>query len=177
MNKKLTCNQVSALINFYLENKLNPSLKEAVEEHLENCPHCKKKILELKKILNNYTNNKINSDTSDNTKESEILNQVKLKLSEYLDNELNSNENLKIKKSAITNPTIRKELENMYKLKQLMKHAYEKTQNDVKYDYSKIISAKVQGKAEYSTNYFYKIAAVFGILITSIICCFIYLYF
>lgn len=27
MNKDLTCNQVSALINFYIEGKLNPRLK------------------------------------------------------------------------------------------------------------------------------------------------------
>ena len=28
MKKELTSNQVSALINFYLENKLNPKLKQ-----------------------------------------------------------------------------------------------------------------------------------------------------
>ena len=43
MKKELTCNQVSALINFYLENKLNPKLKEYVDKHLEKCPNCKKK--------------------------------------------------------------------------------------------------------------------------------------
>ena len=30
MNKELTCQQVSALINFYIEDKLNPRLKEYV---------------------------------------------------------------------------------------------------------------------------------------------------
>ena len=35
MNKDLTCQQVSALLNFYIENKLNPRLKEYINLHLE----------------------------------------------------------------------------------------------------------------------------------------------
>ena len=30
MNKELTCQQVSALINFYIEGKLNPRLREYI---------------------------------------------------------------------------------------------------------------------------------------------------
>ena len=44
MNKDLTCNQVSALINFYIEGKLNPRLKKYVDLHLEKCQNCRKKI-------------------------------------------------------------------------------------------------------------------------------------
>ncbi len=48
-NKELTCNQVAALINFYIEDKLNPRLKECIDNHLSKCPACRKKITELQK--------------------------------------------------------------------------------------------------------------------------------
>ena len=61
MNKDLTCNQVSALINFYLEGRLNQRLKEYVDVHLAKCPACRKKIEELQKILNKYKTTKSNN--------------------------------------------------------------------------------------------------------------------
>ena len=57
MNKELTCNQVSALISFYIKGKLNPKLKEYVDLHLAKCPACRKKIDDLNKILNKFNNN------------------------------------------------------------------------------------------------------------------------
>lgn len=98
-------------------------------------------------------------------------------LSAYIDNELNSNENIKIKKMTISNPTARKELETMYRFKKLLHSAYERTKSDSKYDYSKNIVNKIQDNYEYSTTYFYKLAAIFIILISAIIGGFIYLYF
>ena len=41
MQNELTCNQVIALMNFYVEDKLNSKLKEYVDEHLRNCPKCR----------------------------------------------------------------------------------------------------------------------------------------
>ena len=46
MNKELTCNQVSALINFYLNGRLNPRLKQDFDNHLAKCITCRKKVEE-----------------------------------------------------------------------------------------------------------------------------------
>lgn len=175
MNKDLTCNQVSALINFYMEGKLNPRLKEYVDLHLKKCQSCRKKFEELQKILNKY---KINSNNKQeiNTN-SEVSREFLHKLSAYVDNELNTNENIKIKKMTISNPSARKELETMYKFKKIIHSAYEKTKNDSKFDYSKHILTKIQEPTDYTTNYFYKLAAIFVLLIIAIISGFIYLYF
>lgn len=174
MNKDLTCNQVSALINFYIEGKLNPRLREYIDQHISKCPACRKKIQELQKILDTF---KANSRPKQQITSGQTDFEFKNKLSAYVDNELNNNENIKIKKITITNPTARKELEMMYKFKQIMHSAYEKTKTNVRYDYSKNILTKIQDSKEYTTTYFYKLTALFVILIAAIITGFIYLYF
>ncbi len=175
MNKDLTCHQVSALISFYLEGKLNPRLREYVNIHLAKCPACKKKIEELQKILSRYKVNK--NSAKENSVSEQLAPEFIHKLSEYVDNELNSSENIKIKKMTISNPTARKELETMYKFKKVIRCAYEKTKNDSKYDYSKSVLSKIQDNSEYTTTYFYKLAAIFIALISAIVTGFIYLYF
>ena len=174
MNKNLTCNQVAALINFYIEGKLNQRLKEYVDLHLSKCSHCKSKIQELKKILIKYKN----IDKSEVIKQSNSLDFETInKISAYADNELSQNDNIKIKKMTISNPNARLELEKIYKFKKALYSAYEKTKNDVRYDYSKNIIAKMQDGYDYSTTYFYKLAIVFTLLLIAIICGFIYLNF
>ena len=37
MDINLNCNQVEALINFYIEGKLAPSLKSEIDEHISKC--------------------------------------------------------------------------------------------------------------------------------------------
>ncbi len=174
MNKDLTCNQVSALINFYIEGKLNPRLREYVDNHIAKCPACKKKIEELQKILSAYKST-INAP-QDTQSEPELHPEFIGNLSAYVDNELDSNDNIKIKKMTISNPTARKELETMYKFKKVIHSAYEKTKNDTKFDYSKNIMTKIQDGNEYTTTYFYKLIAIFILLLSAIICGFIYLY-
>lgn len=173
MNKDLTCNQVSALINFYIEGKLNPRLKKYVDLHLEKCQNCRMKIQDLTRILNNFKELKKNITEE---KVEELNKDFVRNLSAYVDNELNPNENIKIKKMTISNPSARKELETMYKFKKLMYSSYEKTKNDVKYDYAKNIMTKIQEFPDYTTTYFYKLACVFVLIIMSIIGGFIYLY-
>ena len=173
MNKDLTCSQVAALINFYLDGKLNPRLKEYVNLHLLKCPKCRKKVEDLKKILTKYSQIK----KSINKEEIPINAEFRNNLSAYVDNELNSNENIKIKKIAISNPTARKELESMYKFQKIVHSAYEKTKNDAKFDYSKDILSKIQENKDYTTTYFYKLAIIFALIMTGIISGFIYLYF
>ena len=173
MNKELTCQQVSALINFYIEGKLNPRLREYINLHIEKCPTCKKKIDDLKKILLKYDKQKSNKQQDKKILPEEALH----RLSEYFDNELTPEENIKIKKLTISNPIARKELENMYKFRKIIQTAYEKTKNDNHYDFSKGVISELQNTNDYSTSYFYKIVGLFVILITAIIGGFIYLYF
>lgn len=177
MNKNLTCTQVSALLNFYIEGKLNSRLREYFELHLEKCPHCKNKVKQLQNILNKYKHKQASSNSNYYSKQDnnfEIIN----KLSAYMDNELNSNESIKIKKMTIANPKARQELENLYKFQKAIHSAYERTKNNSKYDYSKNIMTQVQESYDYySTKYFYKLAAIFVILLSVIIAGFIYLYF
>ena len=117
MNKELTCNQVSALINFYLNGRLNPRLKQDFDNHLAKCITCRKKVEELKKIMS-----KFNHTENEEPKE-ELQTKFIHNLSAYVDNELNSNENIKIKKMTISNPNARKELESIYKFQKLLHSA------------------------------------------------------
>ncbi len=172
MKKDLTCNQVSALINFYIEGKLNPRLREYINLHIQKCPSCRKKIQELTKILNTYKQQKNSNEYQEERLNFEFINN----LSAYVDNELNTSDNIKIKKMTISNPNARKELEMMYKFKKVIHSAYEKTKNDSKFDYSKDIIAQLQDTPDYTTTYFYKLAAIFFIIIFTIIGGFIYLY-
>jgi len=173
MNKELTCNQVSALINFYIEGKLNPRLREYVNLHIKSCPVCRKKIEELQKILKAF---KSANDTA-RQPEREMAPEIIKRLSAYMDNELDIDENIKVKKMTISNPAARQELETLYKFKRIMQSAYEKTKNSTKFDYSKNIVAKIQDANDYSTTYFYRLAIVFAGLILAILTGFIYLYF
>ncbi len=173
MNKFLTCNQVAALINFYVEGKLTPKLIEYVNLHIQNCPHCRKKIEDLKNILSKY--NKLNTPPTPTP--ATVKTEFKRNLSAYIDNELNSNENIKIKKMTISNPDARKELENIYKFQKLLQGAYSKTKNDYKTDNSKFVMEQIIDKSDYTTTYFRKIALVFCALIILIVAGFIYLYF
>lgn len=176
MNSNLSCNQVEALINFYIEGKLNPALKKYVDIHLESCPSCTKKIRELKNILLNcdcLKSNNVQNDVQELEENKELIKN----LSAYIDNELNTTDNMKIKKMTISNPKTREKLEKMYHFQKLMHSAYEKTKNDYKFDYSKNIMSLLTNNNEYTTTYFKKIIFLFTILTMAIFACFIYLYF
>lgn len=175
MNKDLTCEQVSALINFYLEGKLNPRMKECINLHMKKCETCRKKIENLKRILNNLK--KLKDDIQKTGQEEAINSKFINDLSAYVDNELNENENIKIKKMTISNPFARKELEKMYKFKKLLHMSYEKTKNENKIDYSRNVMSKIHNNTDYTTTYFYKLSAMFILLVATIIAGFIYLYF
>ena len=177
MNKNLTCNQVAALINFYIENKLTPALTKLVDAHIKKCPTCRKKIAELKKILFEYDELNINNDINDKKSETESNKRLLKNLSAYIDNELNSDDNIKVKKITISNPNAREKLETMYKYQKLMQAAYERTKNSAKTDYSKnVINMVNENAGEYSTSYFRNIAILFFILILAVISGFLYLY-
>lgn len=173
MNKNLTCNQVEALMNLYIDGKLSSQMSEYVKLHLNTCNHCKMKFEELKSILSKYDNVQSKPQKQDQYLNDEFLNN----LSAYVDNELNSDDNIKIKKMTISNPNARKKLETMYHFKKLMFGAYQKTKNDYKMDYSKSIIAQVIDHDTYSSTCFQKLLILFCVMLIAIIVGFLYLYF
>lgn len=177
MKKQLTCNQVASLINFYIDDKLNPTLREYIELHIAQCPSCRAKINELKDILLKYNALKEKHSKRSNLEQEVVINTFKKNLSAYIDNELNTDENIKIKKMTISNPQARKELETMYQFKKLLQASYQKTKNNFKSDFSKDVMSKISDEDYYSTTYFNKLLIIFTSLIALIVAGFLYLYF
>ena len=159
MKKKMNCEQISALITFYLNGTLSPTLTKYVQKHLEYCNSCQEKY--CREIINVAD---IIPEENYLTKQYEIF---KTNLSAYIDNELNDNDNIKIKKIAISNPQARQDLEEIYLFKKMLHSAYEKTKNEMKTDYSKSIISKLHYKKSNIT--FYKIAVLFALMISSIV--------
>lgn len=177
MNTNLTCSQVMALINFYIEGKLNPILKKYVDLHIQNCNFCRRKVEELKHIFRQYDIAK--NDTQNNNEINDNIDKELIKnLSAYMDNELNSTDNIRIKKITISNPNARKKLESMYRFQKLLHSAYRKTKNDIKTDYAKsIVSCITDNSEEYVTMYFKTVAVLFVVILFGILFGFLYLYF
>lgn len=169
MQKELTCEQVTALLSFYAENKLSSKLSECIKHHLDKCPACMEKFICLKNIINKFID--IQNAEIENPYVTKQYEQFKSKLSEYIDNELNDFENIKIKKIAISNPLARQDLENVYSFKKLLHSSFEKTKNEVKNNYSKKIIYELQQEnfKENKIDPFMKIAAAFFAMVTFIV--------
>lgn len=166
MTNELTCNQVIALMSFYVEDKINQKLKKYVDEHLKKCPKCREIYMQSKKIVNHIlTLGDFSDEKPYQTKQYEDFKQ---KLSEYVDNELDETESLRIKKISISNPLARKDLENIYTFKKMLHNSFEKTKADFKYDYSKQIITSLNKKDE-KNDIFIKIIYSFCILLTILI--------
>lgn len=169
MENQLTCNQVIALMSFYVEDKLNSRLKEYVDDHLRNCPKCREVYMQSKKIVNHIMSlgNTDNEQTPYHTKQYEDF---RHNLSAYIDNELDENESIRIKKIAISNPLARKDLEDMYSFKKLLHDSFEKTRTESKYDYSKLIINKLDSKTNSNeTEAFNRLLIAFTALISVIV--------
>ncbi len=140
MQKELTCEQVGAIITFYIEGKLSETLQKAVKHHLDICPECSAKFDAIMNMLKRGVQDKI-SENSDNEAQNKIKNkqyaEFKANLSAYIDNELDDRENIRIKKITISNPMARKDLEEMYAFKKLLHNSFDKTRTDLRYDFSK----------------------------------------
>lgn len=148
MQKQLTCNQVNALLNFYVKDKLNEQLTKYIEYHLSICPKCYEKYQKLKKLVNNFTeiSKKINSDLDeefDNPYLNRQYEDFKSNLSAYIDNELTDEENIRMKKISISNPIARKDLEDIYTFKRLLHSSFDKTKNNAKEDYSRNVLSRI----------------------------------
>ncbi len=163
---QLTCSQVISLLPFYEEGKLTDKLKYYIDEHLKKCSKCREIYMRSQKIANNIL------DTY-NTKQYEAFKQ---NISAYIDSELDEAESLRIKKTAISNPLARKDLEDMYAFKRMLHNSFERTKNEWRNDYSRLIISKLN-HSEYKDNSFIKLAAAFALMIIAIAAGFITLYF
>ena len=142
MQNQLTCEQVEALLNFYIENKLSEKLSEYVRKHIEKCPSCMDKYIKMRNMLNKIIN--IECPEIENPYITKQYEDFKSNLSAYIDNELDDLENIKIKKISISNPLARQDLEKIYTFKKLLNNSYEKTKSEFKNDLSKNIIHQLQ---------------------------------
>jgi len=169
MQYNLSCEQVTALLSFYVEDKLSAKLSGYVKAHLDKCPECREKYLQLQNILKRF--NEIQTQEIENPYVTKQYEDFKYNLSAYIDNELNDLENIKIKKIAISNPLARQDLENIYTYKKLLHSSFEKTKNDLKTDYSKNIICQLQHECSEKKRFdpFLKLTVIFFIMITCIV--------
>ena len=166
MQNELTCNQVIALMNFYVEDKLNEKLKSYVEDHLRKCPKCREIYMQSQKVISKiFTDKKKKYQT---TQYKEFKNNI----SAYIDNELDEKDSVRIKKIAITNPLARKDLEDMYTFKRLLHNSFEKTRSEWKTDYSRQVINKMD-IVEPEKTPIYKIIGIFTAMLILVVCCLI----
>jgi anti-sigma factor RsiW len=166
MTINLTCTQVGALLSFYLDDRLNDQLKQFVSAHLDVCPICRSKFDALKNMVSSLKDVHEKISTMSPEEKSPVTspqyNEFKTNLSAYIDNELTDDQNIKIKKYVISNPKARKELESMYNLKKNLRISFEKSRNESKNDYSKLILKRIDIQDEiYGSDSFAKVVAIF----------------
>ncbi len=158
MTVNLTCAQVSALLPFYIENKLSSHLQQFVASHLEHCPKCMVKYERLKKLMLNLKDEHEFKSAEEQEASSELSDELMMSLSAYVDNELDEIESIKVKKNIISNPKARKEFENLYALKNIMYRDFEREKSDIKSDFSKAIFRKANLRDEvYCEDAFFKV--------------------
>lgn len=169
MQYNLSCEQVTALLTFYAEDKLSAKLSGYVKAHLENCPECQAKYMQLQNILKRF--NEIQNEEIENPYITKQYEDFKSNLSAYVDNELDDLENIKIKKIAISNPLARQDLEDIYTYKKLLHASFEKTKNELKTDYSKGIICQLQQECSEHKKFdpFFKLTLIFFLMITCIV--------
>lgn len=153
---KLTCAQMDVLITFYIDGDLSFSLKKQVEEHMKSCASCRAKydivksmVLDLKTSLNLENDVNLDKNQSFNTKvTSQHYRLFKNNLSAYIDNELTNEENIKIKKFTINNLQARKDLEENYNIRKMMKESFDKIKNDSRHDFSRSVLRQLEFEDE-----------------------------
>ncbi len=147
---EITCLQMDVLISFYLENELSETLRKKVEEHLKICPNCRAKYNIISSLLDDIASTVAsdNKPLNTNSSTSESYRLFKNNLSAYIDNELSEHESVKLKKYTINNKQAKKELENAYNIRRLMKNSFQTTKSQTKNDFSKKILNKLHPKQD-----------------------------
>ena len=143
---EITCLQMDVLISFYIDGELSEALRAKVEEHLKECPTCRAKLNIISSLFTDVKK-RLNNDKEEvyltNTHSSKQYQFFKKNLSAYIDNELSEEDNVKIRKYTIGNKKARKDLENIYNIRKLMKDSFHKTKNTSKPDFSKNVMKQV----------------------------------
>jgi len=138
--KRINCEQISILLTYFIENRLSSKLMSEIEYHLNTCPQCREKFMNLQRITQNYKEirNKIcETDLPENSlKNNSEYKLFKENLSAYIDNELPDSENLRLKKFTIINPAARQELEDIIHLRNTLQETFERTKSKLKTNYS-----------------------------------------
>ena len=169
---EITCLQMDVLISFYIEGDLSSSLKEKVEEHLKNCPTCRAKYNIINSLFADVKKSLSQKETEVYTTNAHPSKQYVLfknNLSAYVDNELSQEENIKMKKFTINNKQARKELENAYHIRKLMKDSYRKTKMNAKPDFSRKILKKLNPDDKNSLSFNPLIKIGFAFIMTVLI--------
>lgn len=170
MTVNLTCTQVSALLSFYIDDKLSNQLKQFVEAHLETCPTCRAKLEALRSMVKSLkeVHEKLAAIKAESKEISDPqYDAFKENLSAYVDNELDDEENIKVKKYIISNAKARQDLENLYNLKKVLHNSFDRAKNEAKEDYSKYILKRIDIQEEiYGPDSFAKVVALFILILT-----------
>ena len=172
----ITCLQMDVLISFYIDGDLSENLKTKVEEHLRKCPACRAKFNIINSLFADFTKKEdkkeeVYSTTQHSSRQYQFF---KKNLSAYVDNELPEEENVKMKKYTITNKNARKDLEDTYRIRKLMRDSFKKTKSESKPDFSKSVLKNFEGddKMELKFNPLITVGFAFimsVLLITSIV--------
>lgn len=146
---KMACDQVTALLSYYIDGKVSAQITYFIEQHLKRCKTCRARyevllkaitdIRDVKTHMENVELNKCVPVTANSITFSE-------KMSAYLDNELSDEESLRFRRYAIANPLVREELEGMFKVKNAMNTSFERTKSDLKEDFTKNVMDEVKMK-------------------------------
>ena len=151
---KLTCAQMDILLSFYLEGELSPALKKQIEDHLSSCKECASKYAMVEAMVGSIKKSVSNFNPEGNQFTNvEQYGNFKTNLSAYMDNELTNDESIKIKKITISNPKAKKDLQDSYNIRRLMKESLKKTEADFKKDFSKNIIKQIQPDEDINLNF------------------------
>jgi len=179
---EITCLQMDVLISFYIDGELSENLRDQVDEHIKKCPVCRAKYNIISSVFADMNKKAkkqqaINDLYTTNMHTSEQYQFFKKNLSAYVDNELPEEENVKIRKYAISNKKARKELEDSYQIRKLMKNSFKKTQSETKPDFSKNVMKQLHNdeKNELGFNPLISVAFAFVMSVLLIAAIIIYL--
>ena len=146
---EITCLQMDVLISFYIDGDLSEALKRKVEAHLEECSACRAKFNIISSLFADYkTPKKCEKQEvyTTNTHSAKQYQFFKNNLSAYMDNELPQEESVKMKKYTITNKNARKELEDAFHIRKLLRDSFRKTKSETRPDFSKNIMKQISEK-------------------------------
>ena len=144
---KMACNQVTALLSYYINGKVSAQITYFIEQHLKRCKTCRARYEVLLKAITDIRDVKTQMENIELKKCVPVTaNSITFseKMSAYLDNELSDEESLRFRRYAIANPLVREELEGMFKVKNAMNTSFERTKSDLKEDFTKNVMDEVK---------------------------------